>query len=197
MTDLEFIQGISFTDEEWKPISGFEELYMISSYGRIVSKSRTQTIHRYGKDIEILYQVKLLKPQPSGNGDSYLSIGLYKNKKRYPKNVHRLVAEAFLPNPNSYPCINHKDGDGHNNFVGNLEWCTQEYNTNYYIAIERMRSSASADRGIAIEQIDNDGLTLNTFCSLHEAERVLNISRYNIAKILRGGTNCQYKFREI
>lgn len=56
---------------------------------------------------------------------------MYSNGQRYKKTIHRLVAEAFIPNPNNYPCINHKDENKENNNVSNLEWCTYKYNSNY------------------------------------------------------------------
>lgn len=182
MTDKEFIQSISLPNEQWCPIEGFENYYMISSFGRIVANSRTQIYHRYNKEIDVTTPIKLLNPQPSGINSAYMSIGLYKNKKRYPKNIHRLVAEAFLPNPNNYPCINHKDGNGHNNVLSNLEWCDYKYNINYPIIKERMKTSASLDRGIKVAQLTASGELLNTFPSLREAERTSGISMHLIKK---------------
>lgn len=104
--------------EIWKDICGFEGLYKISSYGRIKS------LHYYGGN-----RVKILKP--AKDSDGYLTIGIWKDKKRYSKKMHRLVAEAFIPNPENFPQINHKDEDRENNHVENLEWCTNKYNVNY------------------------------------------------------------------
>ena len=185
MTDREFMQSISLPGEQWCPVKDFEDYYVVSSFGRIVAKSRTQIYHRYSKEVVVTTPTKLLNPQPSGINSAYMSIGLYKNKKRYPKNVHRLVADAFLPNPDNYPCINHIDGNGHNNILSNLEWCNHKYNNNYPITKERMKNSASLDRGIKVIQFSTSGEVLNTFPSLREAERVLGISRHLIKRSIQ------------
>ena len=70
-----------------------------------------------------------MKPRIDKNG--YLRLGLFKNKKQKHFNIHRLVAQAFIPNPNNYPVVNHKDENKQNNCITNLEWCNTEYNNNY------------------------------------------------------------------
>ena len=74
-----------------------------------------------------------------GCGTCYKRVSLYKDGQYKSKYVHRLVAEAFIPNPNNSPVVNHKDEDGTNNKVENLEWCTNQYNANYGTARERQR----------------------------------------------------------
>ena len=107
--------------EEWKDIKNYEGLYQISSLGRVKSlpKERNNGINN-----EII-----LKQCTDKKG--YKRVNLYKNKKSTRVLVHRLVAEAFLNNPNNYPLINHKDENPSNNKVENLEWCTYKYNNNY------------------------------------------------------------------
>ena len=102
--------------EEWKDIQGYEGMYQISSHGRVRS-------FKYNKP-------KILKPQRHYKG--YLFITLHKNgiSKKY--KIHRLVAQAFIPNPNNYPQVNHKDEIKHNNNINNLEWCTVAYNNTYH-----------------------------------------------------------------
>jgi hypothetical protein len=69
--------------------------------------------------------------KPSKLPKGYLRLGLCKNGKIKYYSIHRLVAEAFIPNPNNYPCVNHKDENVQNNNVENLEWCTHKQNNNY------------------------------------------------------------------
>lgn len=104
-------------EEIWKDIEGYEGMYMVSSLGRVKT-----LVGRYKN-------VAILKEKYKKNG--YCSITLYKNKKPHTYLVHRLVAQAFIPNPNNYPVVNHKDENKQNNCVENLEWCTQQYNINY------------------------------------------------------------------
>lgn len=102
----------------WKDIFGFEGLYKISDCGQVKSLSY------YGGKRQ-----KILKLRPDKNG--YLIVGLWKNRKRYTMKVHRIVAQTFIPNPDNFPQVNHKDGNPANNHVDNLEWCTAKYNCNY------------------------------------------------------------------
>lgn len=95
---------------EWKSIKGYEDKYWISSTGLVKSDSR------------------ILKAYITKKG--YLRITLYKSGRKN-HTIHRLVAEAFIPNPNSLPEINHKDGNKLNNQAGNLEWCTHQQNIDH------------------------------------------------------------------
>jgi len=96
--------------EEWKPINKFEEYYLVSSYGRVKS------LH-YGKEL-------ILKPRVTHDG--YASINLLlKGTKSY-RTIHRLVAQAFIPNTENKPTVNHIDGIKDNNNVSNLEWNTRK-----------------------------------------------------------------------
>ena len=104
--------------EIWKDIDGFEGLYQISSCGRVKS------LHYYGGN-----RKKTLKLQHDKDG--YLVVGLRNGAIQVNRKVHRLVALAFIPNPDNLPQINHKDEDKENNLVENLEWCTNKYNVNY------------------------------------------------------------------
>ena len=195
MKDNDFIKKVSLLGEEWKPVPDFENLYVVSSYGRIISLSHVVTYNRYKQNIQVLIEAKLLKPQPSGCNNSYLMVGLFKNKKRYPKSIHRLVAEVFIPNPNNYPNINHKDCNGWNNTKENLEWCTQKYNANYTPTKEKMSKSAAVNRGISLIQIDSENNFLYKFDSIRETSRQLHISRHEIEKILSGVSTISVGYR--
>lgn len=120
--------------EIWKDIKGYEGLYQVSNLGRIRS---TDKIVKRGKNGDYFRKGIILKPQKSKNG--YLVCKLSKNGICPSKNIHRLVAEAFIDNPNNYPCINHKDENKQNNIVDNLEYCSYEYNNNYGTKKERIK----------------------------------------------------------
>ena len=102
--------------EEWKDIKGYEHKYQISNYGNVKSLD----YHRTGES-------KLLSPVLKKTG--YYQVNLYLNGQYCSKRIHKLVAEAFLENPDNLPVVNHIDGDKTNNHVSNLEWCTISHNT--------------------------------------------------------------------
>ena len=99
--------------EKWVDIEGYEKEYQISNYGRLKS----------------LKNNLIMKPMIATNG--YLIACLWKNGKQKKYVIHRLVAKAFLDNPNNYKEVNHIDEDKNNNNVNNLEWCSHKYNMNY------------------------------------------------------------------
>lgn len=112
--------------EVWKPVIGFEGLYEVSSEGRVRSLGFWMN-NRWGT--QWWKPGRILKPGVDGGG--YLMVDLQKDGVRYNKKVHRLVAEAFIPNPDNKPQINHLDENPKNNNINNLEWVTQKENNNY------------------------------------------------------------------
>ena len=110
--------------EEWKDIKGYEGIYQISNKGRVKSLNYNRT----GKE-------KIREGTVDNTG--YKIISLSKNGKEKKYSIHRLVAQAFLPNPDNLPVVNHKDENKLNNNVENLEWCTHKYNCNYGTRNER------------------------------------------------------------
>lgn len=102
----------------WKDIEGYEGLYQVSNTGKVRSLNYKGT----GKKKIWKYAITV---------NTYKQIALCKNGEIKYYYIHRLVAQAFIPNPNNYPVVNHKDENKSNNVVWNLEWCTQEYNCNY------------------------------------------------------------------
>lgn len=104
--------------EEWKNITGYEGLYQVSNLGRVKS------LNYKGNGTEWILKGYVKK-------DGYEVVTLMKDGIRKYCRVHRLVALAFLPNPDNLPQINHKDEDKLNNCADNLEWCTGSYNTKY------------------------------------------------------------------
>ena len=129
--------------EIWKDIPNFEGLYQISNYGRV------KTLEKYvssgiKNNNQVRRKSKLLKQY---NKQGYLQVSLSKNHRRYYFNVQRLVAIAFIPNPNNLPQVNHIDENPLNNNVENLEWCTAKYNCNYGSRNSKIYNSTSFRKG--------------------------------------------------
>ena len=117
--------------EIWKNIFDFIG-YQVSNFGRIRS----------------LKTYKILKQYNHRNG--YMFVSLSHHGKHFNLYIHRLVAEAFIPNPDNLPEVNHKDENPSNNNVNNLEWCNRKYNANYGTAIQRMLKSRRINQGKTI-----------------------------------------------
>lgn len=113
-------------EEIWKPIEWSEGRYLISNLGRIKS---TDWFCDYADGTKRIKKGHLLHPSILKCG--YAQVKLQYKGKRKHFYLHRLIAEAFIENPNNLPYINHKDENKTNNNVSNLEWCTFEYNINY------------------------------------------------------------------
>ena len=123
-----FIKKHNMENEIWKPVVGYEGKYEVSNMGRVKS------LKYYG-----WYQIKILKPIKTQNG--YLRVHLAKNGIFHKTSIHRIVAEAFIPNPDNLPLINHKNEDKTDNRVENLEWCSWKYNNNYGTRNKRLSES--------------------------------------------------------
>ena len=148
-------------------IKGFEG-YQITDDGRVWSKITK----------------KWLKDRKSGSG--YYNVALRKNGATYEKEVHRLVAEAFINNPNWLPIVNHKDENKTNNNVENLEWCSAKYNFNYGTCKQRISISVKKNTIFKtnnpnppkkVSQYDLDGNLVNEYPSMHEAATKCGISQ--------------------
>lgn len=128
--------------ETWRDVPGYEGLYQVSNQGNVRSVDRLVI----DTNRKRLYKGKQLNPILDRKGYKFVILsrqGRLKNMK-----VHRLVAMAFIPNPENYPEINHKDENKVNNFVENLEWCTTQYNTSYGTRAARMVATKRAKRTI-------------------------------------------------
>ena len=137
----------SLDGEIWKDIPGYEELYKISSFGRIISS----------------YSKRILSPAISGHkGKGYYAITLVKNgiKKRF--HIHKLVALSFIPNPDNFPCIDHINTDRYDNRVENLKWCSFSQNN--------LNPITNSKRYKPVVQL-KDGLLIHVFNSINEATK--------------------------
>lgn len=170
--------------EIWKYINGFYGEFSVSNYGRVRSETRWCEHKRYGRFIK---KGKLFVLSENSRG--YLSVTLSHNGKSYSKFVHRLVAEAFIPNPANKPQVNHIDGNRKNNTVDNLEWATQsENNLHSYRKLGRIKIGLRGkDCKIAkvILQIKGDKI-IAEFYGTMEAERVTGICHQDIGKVANG-----------
>ena len=155
--------------EIYKNIKGFEGLYQVSNKGNVKSLVNNKGVARE----------KVLKPV---NVKGYKRVILYKNKTSKRFLVHRLVADAFLPNPHNLPCVNHKDENGENNSVENLEWCTYKYNSNYGTSIERSRKKIMKKT----YQYTREYELICVYDSVKQASDATNIDHRYIASCCRG-----------
>ena len=154
--------------EIWKDIIGFEGHYQVSNKGKIRSIKNNK--------------IKELKPYKEIKRCGYLSVYLRLPGQKFTKKVHRLVAEAFIPNPNGFPEVNHIDENKENNCVENLEWCTGEYNLCYGTRLKRISESNK----MKVAQYSLNGELLEIFNSQGEAAEKTNSTQGGISDCIRG-----------
>ena len=112
-----------------KPVCGYEGYYVVDQFGRVYGVDRTVTVNDNGRIYEKPIWGKQMKQSLHTKG--YKTVSLTKDGKTKTVFVHRIVAEAFINNPDNLPMVNHQDEDKTNNFAENLEWCTASYNRTY------------------------------------------------------------------
>lgn len=156
-------------DEEiWKDIEGYEGLYQVSNLGNVRSLDRAID-SCYNSKQSIKGKVKIQELKNNG----YMRVTLCKDGKCKHYHVHRLVAEAFIPNPDNLPFCNHMDEDKTNNKSSNLEWCDAKYNQNYGTCRQRIREKQINDpkRSKKVYQYTMDGQLVKIWESTKECER--------------------------
>ena len=153
----------SIVYEEWRGVVGFEQMYKVSNFGRVMS---------------IVYYPYIYLLSQTADNRGYLHVCI---TRKFHKSAHRLVAEAFIPNPNNLPQVNHKDEITNNNCVWNLEWCTPKYNCNYGTGIVR----CAITRSKPVYQIDiKTNKIINEYHGVTDAQRKTGIDRHGISKVV-------------
>lgn len=162
--------------EVWKDIAGYEGLYQVSNLGRVKSLGRDVKNHS-GQWYFKPEQIKQPSVRKSNGKPGYLAVMLYKDNRAKNCYVHRLVAEAFIPNPNNKKTVNHKSGDKYDNRTENLEWATYRENNAHAFNTGLNDSTHRRNRkdNIAILQYDSDMNLIGMYPSMREAERQTGI----------------------
>lgn len=156
-------------NEIWKDIPGYEGRYKVSNYGRVKSLARV-VIRSDNK--KYTHKECIMKHRVNRWGYHLVPLSISNGANRQRKYmVHRLVAMAFIENPNNYPQINHIDGDKSNNTPSNLEWCTNSTNQSHAWKLGLNRYTGKLDKKIV--QLSLDGKVIKVWDSLHQAERGL------------------------
>lgn len=155
-----------------KDVLNFEGLYQVDENGNVYSLDKEVNAGIMYHD-KVIKKGKQLKPETQKNGYKRVLL-ISKDNKRCHKLVHRLVAEAFIPNPNNLLQVNHKDGNKNNNHVSNLEWCTHQYN-NIHALQTGLRTGKKKGKQITINN--------KTFNSIVEACNYYNTTRYKLLRM--------------
>lgn len=157
----------------WEDVVGYEGLYLISDIGEVLSLPRVVNTRNMHGDIVIHRKAKYIKPHTRGNkGHEYLAVTLSRDGDSIAYSLHRLVAEAFIPNPYNLPEVNHKDENPLNCCVDNLEWCDHQYNIDY--SKSKRVAQYAGDEKVA------------EYKSISTASEMTGISRTSINNVLCG-----------
>lgn len=171
-------------EEIWKDIPGYEGLYQVSNKGSV--RSLNWGNHGFVRNL-------YLKKQNRG----YRHVELAKNGTKKSFTVHRLVATAFIPNPNNYKTINHIDEDKTNNSVENLEWCTMSQNMRHTIGLHRDKYRVMGEafnQKEKVVQISQDGAILRVWDNLVSIRHANGWSDWSIGECCRGKRKTAYGY---
>lgn len=184
------------SNEEWRDILGFEGAYQISNLGRVKSLDKDIHYMNHGTPAVLHKKGMILKQTPDVDGYLRVSVVCEGRSKNFA--VHRLVAQAFISNPENLPCVNHKDYDKTNNCVDNLEWCTVEYNNKYSNTEERRPHSMYVRIGQDSAKITGHSVrcieTEQEFPSMIEAERQMHLWAGAVLSSVRTGYKVYGKY---
>lgn len=199
--------------EIWKDIQGYEGLYQISNMGRVKSLERTRNMNLPGHKKPAPVRERILK---FGQSQGYQAVTLAKCGVNRKIRVHKLVALAFVPNPDRKPEINHKDGNKHNNIAENLEWVTPKENIRHAIntglitsfpsnkgrrhteeTLRRMSQShrwGTSKNHRIVDQYSKSGEYIRTWNGFAAIEKELGLCKQNIQKCCCGATKSAYGY---
>ncbi len=167
--------------EEWRPIKDYEGLYEVSDWGRVRSLDHVVKQKNWvGRIVETHYKGKMLTHGKQRK--NYWRITLCKNNVTEKRFLHQMVAEAFIPNHDNKPCIDHIDGDPSNNCVWNLRWCTTLENNNNPVTLKRLSEAKKGYTNRAVRKVarcDDYWNILQIYDSMKDARRKGFCNVYN------------------
>lgn len=185
MADSKVSKSTKEEKEQWKDIDGYEGYYQISNLGRVKSLER-KVVGYYGADRTLKERIKSLQ-----KSDGYLTVSLSKNGKNKRYKIHRLLAKAFIPNPENKKCINHKNGIKTDNRIENLEWVTRKENLQHAHRNGLIPSTpgpkgeeCNFSKLTEDEVLEIRDMYKNTTLSQREIAKLFGVRRDNISKIV-------------
>lgn len=174
-----------YKNEIWRDIPNYEGLYQVSNLGRIKSYVKCNAHPNIPH---------ILKPYQ--NKDGYLRVD-FRSKKGKVCSIHRLVALAFIPNPNKFPIVNHIDGNKKNNNVYNLEWCTYSRNVQHAFdnKLNVPKYGKEHHNHALVNQYDLEGNFIKLWYGFHEIDRILGFDYRNIFACCNGKQPTAYGYK--
>jgi hypothetical protein len=163
--------------EVWKPINGYEGCYEVSTFGRVKSLDRYDSMKRFKIG-------RILKPRKNQGG--YLNVQISNGVVIKNTAIHRIVALTFILNPNNYPEVNHKDGNKQNNHISNLEWCTRSQNEKHAYR-SGLKKAPKEKKNTKLTQKDADLIRwLNLQCKISQKNisKIFPVSQCHISRII-------------
>lgn len=173
--NINYCNGGEYMEEVWKDVIGYEGAYKISNKGKVYSIPRNGTLGG------------IMKPTKQKNG--YYFIHLKNKDKKINTGVHRLVAQAFIPNPDNKPTVNHIDGDKQNNCVENLEWATYKEQLDHSLQLGLRKSQCNIQRKAVVVLPTNEKIY---FENINDLTKYFNKSRTYIHHYINKKNNKFY-----